>query len=133
RGAAHQRGPRRGARPLRPHRRHVRGPHHRRRGPGRCRRHRARPPAGPQPPHGGGVVIRLERRVETPRGLGVVVPFASLAAALLIGAVFLLIPGHDPVDTYDRILDRSLLSDGALSATLTAASPLLFTGLAAAL
>jgi len=78
-------------------------------------------------------VIRLERRVETPRWLGVVVPFASLAAALLIGAVFLLITGHDPVETYDRILDRSLLSDGALSATLTAASPLLFTGLAAAL
>lgn len=77
-------------------------------------------------------MIRLERRIGVPRWLSVVVPLASFAGALLAGAVLLLATGHDPLDTYQRILERSVTSDGALSGTLVAATPLLFTGLAAA-
>lgn len=76
--------------------------------------------------------MRIERRLEQPRWLLVAVPLASLAAAFLLGAVVLLLTGHDPVDTYRRLVDAAFLADGALSATLESATPLLFTGLAAA-
>lgn len=77
-------------------------------------------------------MIRLERRVDQPRWLNVAVPVASVAAALVVGGLVLLATGHEPLDTYQRILDRGFTRDGALSATVVAASPLLFTGLAAA-
>jgi simple sugar transport system permease protein len=77
-------------------------------------------------------MIRLERRVDVPRWLNVAVPLASFAAALVVGAILLAATGHDPIDTYQRILERAFTADGALSGTLVAATPLLFTGLAAA-
>jgi simple sugar transport system permease protein len=77
-------------------------------------------------------VIRLERRVDQPRWLSWAVPLASLVAALLVGGLVLLATGHDPLDTYRQILERGFTNEGALSATVVAASPLLFTGLAAA-
>jgi simple sugar transport system permease protein len=76
--------------------------------------------------------MRLERRVGVPRWLSVAVPFASLAAALVVGGILLLATGHDPFETYGHILQRSVTADGALSGTFVAATPLLFTGLAAA-
>jgi simple sugar transport system permease protein len=78
-------------------------------------------------------VIRLERRVEVPRWLDVAVPVGSVLAALLVGAVVLAVAGNDPLDTYGRILERGFTSRGAFTATLTAATPLLFTGLTAAI
>jgi simple sugar transport system permease protein len=77
-------------------------------------------------------VIRLERRVGVPRWASVAVPLASFAAALVVGALVLLATGQEPIDTYQRILERAVTTDGALSGTLVAATPLLFTGLAAA-
>jgi len=77
-------------------------------------------------------VIRLERRVDQPGWLNVAVPFASLALALVVGGVVLTVTGHDPFDTYGQILDRGFTRHGAFSATIVAAGPLLFTGLAAA-
>jgi simple sugar transport system permease protein len=77
-------------------------------------------------------VIRLERRVDLPRWLSVAVPLLSFAAALVVGGIVVAATGHDAVDTYRRILERSVTADGALSGTLIAATPLLFTGLAAA-
>ena len=76
--------------------------------------------------------VHVERRIDRPRWLTVAVPVASLVVALVIGALVLAAAGQDPVATYERILDRGFLAEGALSATLVAASPLLFTGLAAA-
>ncbi|MDQ2648465.1 MAG: ABC transporter permease, partial [Actinomycetota bacterium] len=61
------------------------------------------------------------------------VPLASFACALLVGALVLLATGQDPIDTYRRILERAVTADGALSGSLVAATPLLFTGLAAAI
>lgn len=76
--------------------------------------------------------MRLERRTDVPRWLTVAVPVASLAVALAIGAIVLVATGHDPLDTYQRILERGFTSEGALTGALIAATPLLFTGLAAA-
>lgn len=77
-------------------------------------------------------MIRLERRIETPRWLNVVVPVLSVIGALIAGAGLLALSGQDGFDVYSRIIDRAFTSDGALTATLTAATPLLFTGLTAA-
>jgi ABC-type uncharacterized transport system permease subunit len=76
--------------------------------------------------------VRLERRLETPWWLAVVIPIASIAAALLTGAVVLVATGHDPIETYRRLLDRGFLTEGGLSSALVTATPLLFTGMAAA-
>ncbi|WP_426571910.1 ABC transporter permease [Aquihabitans sp. McL0605] len=76
--------------------------------------------------------MRLERRVDNPRWLSVAVPLGSVLAALVAGAVLLALTGHDALDTYQRILERGFTSQGAFTATLTAATPLLFTGLCAA-
>jgi len=77
-------------------------------------------------------VIRLERRSTFPKWINWLVPMLSMTAALLAGAVLILATGNDPLDTYSRIVDRAFISSGAFSATLIAATPLLFTGLAAA-
>jgi len=78
-------------------------------------------------------VIRLERRQTTPWWLGWAVPIGSIAAALIAGGLLVLVSGNDPLDTYSRIVDRAYSSTDALAATLIAATPLLFTGLAAAI
>lgn len=77
-------------------------------------------------------MVRFERRVERPWWLSIAVPVGSLIAALLIGAILISLDGGDPWATYERIIERGFTREGALSATLVAASPLLFTGLAAA-
>ena len=78
-------------------------------------------------------MIRFERRLTAPRWLGWAVPIGSIIAALLAGAVLILVSGNDVWDTYSRIVDRAFGSPEALSATIIAATPLLFTGLAAAI
>jgi general nucleoside transport system permease protein len=77
-------------------------------------------------------VIRLERRLETPRFLSLLLPLVSVALALVLAGVLLLATGHDPLSTYRRIVERGFTTRGALSATLVSATPLAFTGLAAA-
>ena len=47
-------------------------------------------------------------------------------------AVLLAATGHDPIETYREMLDAAFTGNGALSATLISATPILFTGLAAA-
>ena len=77
-------------------------------------------------------MIRLERRVDSPRWLSLAVPVGSLVGALIACAVLIVFSGNDVFDTYSRIVDRAFISEGALSASILAATPLLFTGLAAA-
>jgi ABC-type uncharacterized transport system permease subunit len=76
--------------------------------------------------------LRFERRLDTPRWLFVAVPVGSSIGALLVGAVVLLATGHNPMSTYFRLFERGFFSQSALSSTLRSATPLLFTGLAAA-
>ncbi|RGE21608.1 ABC transporter permease [Leucobacter sp. wl10] len=56
-----------------------------------------------------------------------------VAIALLVGAVALLIGGESPVEIYGMLAQEAFGDAARINATLTAATPLLFTGLAAAI
>jgi simple sugar transport system permease protein len=76
--------------------------------------------------------MRFERRLTTPRWLMFVVPVGSLIAAFAAAAIVLLLAGKDPLATYARLFDRGYFAPGALTNTLITTTPLLLTGLAAA-
>jgi simple sugar transport system permease protein len=76
--------------------------------------------------------LRLERRLTVPAWLPVAVPVGSILAALVIGGLVLLLTGHDPFSTLRRLIDQGFTGQGALSNMLVTATPLIFTGLAAA-
>jgi len=76
--------------------------------------------------------FRLEPRTDLPRLINWTVPIGSFMTALLAGAVLLLVTGQNPVAVYQRILERAFLDSGSINGTLIAATPLLFTGLCAA-
>jgi simple sugar transport system permease protein len=86
-------------------------------------------PATPQR-HRLPIAVHLERRLETPRGLGVFLTIGAVIVALLISAVLIWLMGGDPVNAYAHIVRSSLGSVGVLSDTLVKATPLIFTGLA---
>lgn len=77
-------------------------------------------------------MISIERRLQPRRWLGVVVPLGSIAFAFLVMAVVLLLTGHDPIDTYRRLFKAAFVGPEAWTATFQTATPLLFTGLCAA-
>jgi simple sugar transport system permease protein len=76
--------------------------------------------------------MRFERRLDTPRWLVVVVPIASVAVAVVLSGLVLLATQHDPFHTFSRLVERGFTGHDALSQTLISSTPLLFTGLAAA-
>src|SRR5437016_5425801 len=76
--------------------------------------------------------MRIERRLEQPRWLVVVVPVVSLVVAFAFATVVLLATHHAPLHTFRRLFDAAFLSNGALTESVVAATPLAFTGLAAA-
>ena len=76
--------------------------------------------------------VRIERRLNQPRWLPLVVPLGSIAAAFLIIAVVLLATGHDPLHAFRKLFLSAFVDDGALSSTFVSATPIAFTGLAAA-
>lgn len=78
-------------------------------------------------------MIRLERRATQPRWLAWVVPLLAVLGAAAVGAIVIRLNGYAPGSVYSRIVDRALVSEGALSATIVSAGPLLFTGLAASI
>jgi len=77
-------------------------------------------------------MIRLERRLQEPSWLVVVVPVVAIAVAFVLSGLVLLLTRHDPIDAYRRLIDAAFIADGALSSSLVSATPLAFTGLAAA-
>jgi simple sugar transport system permease protein len=76
--------------------------------------------------------IRIERRLTQPRWLQFAVPLGSIALAFGLMALVLVITGHGPGHTYRRLFDAAFIANGALSSTFISATPLAFTGLAAA-
>jgi ABC-type uncharacterized transport system permease subunit len=78
------------------------------------------------------VTVRIERRLTRSRWLPVAVPLVSVAVAFGIIAVLLLATGHPPIDAYRKLFAAAFTDPGALSATFVSATPLAFTGLAAA-
>jgi len=76
--------------------------------------------------------VRIERRLRQPRWLTLVVPAGSLVFAFLASGIVLQSTGHDALSSYRKIIDAAFLSNGAIGQTLINATPLAFTGLAAA-
>ncbi len=60
------------------------------------------------------------------------VPLLSVALALLIGAIILLISGANPLDAYAALFNGAFGNPGAWARTLEKATPLIFGGLAVA-
>jgi general nucleoside transport system permease protein len=77
-------------------------------------------------------MIRIERRLEQPRWLSVVVPLVSVAVAFVLATVILLLTHHPPLHTFRRLFDAAFLDNGAMTETIVSATPLAFTGLCAA-
>ena len=78
------------------------------------------------------VRVSIAPRATQPLIIRVGVPLASLVAAGTVGAVILVIAGNNPLEAYDTMLDASLNGWRPLTRTLTLATPLILTGLAAA-
>jgi general nucleoside transport system permease protein len=77
-------------------------------------------------------MIRIERRLEQPRYLSIVVPIVSIAVAFVFATLVLLATHHPPLHTFRRLFDAAFLDNGALTETVVSATPLAFTGLCAA-
>jgi simple sugar transport system permease protein len=76
--------------------------------------------------------MRIERRLEQPRWLSVAVPVGSIVAAFGVMTLVLLATHHPPGHTFSRLLDTGFGSVFALNQTFVSATPLVFTGLCAA-
>lgn len=64
------------------------------------------------------------------RGIGLAFPFLT---ALVVASVILLAIGENPVDVFSLMVAESFGSERRIAATLSAATPLLFTGVATAI
>jgi ABC-type uncharacterized transport system permease subunit len=79
------------------------------------------------------IPLRFERRLErTPAWVNVATPVGAFLFAFVIVAIVLLIGGHNPLDSFNQMLQASVTNANAISQTLVSATPLLFTGLCAA-
>jgi len=76
--------------------------------------------------------VTFERRLSQPWWLSVAVPVGSLVVAFVIAGVVLLATGINPLSTYRELFNAGFIQTGSLSQTLISATPLAFTGLAAA-
>jgi simple sugar transport system permease protein len=77
-------------------------------------------------------MIRVERRLAQPRWLSFAVPIGSVVVAFGVMTIVLLLTHHAPGHTFRRIFDTGFLGSQSLNATFVSATPLLFTGLCAA-
>jgi general nucleoside transport system permease protein len=64
--------------------------------------------------------------------VNVAVPIGSILLAMVVAGIVLAITGNSPFTTYHSIVQASITQPGALEQTLVSMTPLLFTGLAAA-
>jgi ABC-type uncharacterized transport system permease subunit len=77
------------------------------------------------------ISLRLERRLEQPRWLSLAVTLGAVILALLLGALVLKLVGGSPLLAYSFMIKAAFGNIGVFSDTLTKATPLIFTGLAA--
>lgn len=77
-------------------------------------------------------MIRVERRIDTPRWLTFAVPAVSVLLAAIITGFVLLATGHNPLSTYHQMYKAAFSNRGGLSSTFVYATPMLFAGLSAA-
>jgi len=75
--------------------------------------------------------IKFEQRItDVPKWYPIVLSFAAVIVALLIGAIVLVVGGGNPWATYAHIARASFGSVGVFSDTLVKATPLILVGLA---
>jgi len=82
--------------------------------------------------------MAARRFIVEPRGLAswrlrLLVPVLSVVAALVVCAVFLALTGENPFDVYAQMIDSAFGSARGLAETLISATPLILTGVAAAI
>jgi general nucleoside transport system permease protein len=77
-------------------------------------------------------MIRIERRLAQPRWLLFAVPVGSVVVAFGLMTIVLLITHHPPLHTFSRLLSSGFGSTQSLNDTLVSTTPLIFTGLCAA-
>ncbi len=77
-------------------------------------------------------MMRLERRTYVPLYLVVVAPLAAVFTALLLASGLIAAAGVNPLTAYGEMLTGALGSRLSITEMLTRATPLIFTGLAAA-
>jgi general nucleoside transport system permease protein len=75
---------------------------------------------------------RLERRLSVPAGRRALVALLSVAAALVLGAVFLVLAGFSPAVVYTEMFRAAFTSYYGITDSLAVAIPIILTGLAAA-
>ena len=75
---------------------------------------------------------RLERRLSVPAGRRALVALLSVASALVLGAVFLVLAGFSPVVVYSEMFRAAFTSYYGITDSLAVAIPIILTGLAAA-
>lgn len=73
--------------------------------------------------------VHVERRLETPRWMEIILPAFSVILALLLGALLIAITKHNPVEIYGAMIKGTFGSSYALSETMVKAIPLMLTGL----
>ncbi|SJZ93542.1 nucleoside ABC transporter membrane protein [Enhydrobacter aerosaccus] len=76
--------------------------------------------------------MRLEPRADSPLSLQLIAPLGAIAAALALCAVLVAWTGAPVLRAYGLLIEGALGSRFALTETLTRATPLILTGLAAA-
>ncbi len=76
--------------------------------------------------------MRLERRTEIPVYLVAAAPIVAIATALLLGSILIGLADVNPIGAYIHLIDGAFGSRLAITETLTRATPLILTGLAAA-
>src|SRR5262245_60685884 len=76
--------------------------------------------------------MRLEPRSETAKSLWVIAPVVAVAASFVVAALLVLAGGASPFAVFAAVIKGALGSQFAFLETLTRATPLIFTGLAAA-
>jgi general nucleoside transport system permease protein len=78
-------------------------------------------------------MIRLEPRETSPIWLTLSAPVSAVAAALVLCAILILWTGASPIDAYALLFKGAAGSRFAITETLTRATPMILTGLAAAI
>ncbi|MFZ5651634.1 MAG: ABC transporter permease [Bacillota bacterium] len=73
--------------------------------------------------------LYLERRLVPPAGSVVLVPALSVLLSLVLGAIFLALNGHDPLEIYILMFTGAFGSSYGISETLVKAIPIMLAGL----
>lgn len=76
--------------------------------------------------------VQLQRRLAPSLRNDILVPVLSVLAALAVGAVFLALEGYRPLEVYRELVEASFTTWFGITDSVAAASPLILTGLAAA-